>query len=160
MTVHESYLLLGLRLGRHVDGLVDAYFGPPELAEEANAGEPVPPEELAAEADALLAVVEDGWLADLLRGVRTYAGVLAGDVDSAARYVHFPLRVNHGAGRHESIASTQALKKAWPRLFTPPYLAAVRDASPHAMSVVQGYAMLGNGLVFFSERGVDVLNVP
>lgn len=88
------------------------------------------------------------------------AAVLAGDVDSAARYVHFPLRVNHGAGRHESIASTQALKKAWPRLFTPPYLAAIRDASPHAMSVVQGYAMLGNGLVFFSERGVDVLNVP
>jgi len=26
----ERYLLLGLRLGRHVDGLVDAYYGPPE----------------------------------------------------------------------------------------------------------------------------------
>jgi hypothetical protein len=79
VTVHERYLLLGLRLGRHVDGLVDAYFGPPELAEDANAGDPVPPGELAAEADALLAEVDDGWLADQLRGVRTYAGVLAGE---------------------------------------------------------------------------------
>ena len=28
----ERYLLLGLRLGRHVEGLVDAYYGPAELA--------------------------------------------------------------------------------------------------------------------------------
>ena len=28
----ERYLALGLRLGRHVDGFVDAYYGPPELA--------------------------------------------------------------------------------------------------------------------------------
>lgn len=79
MTVDERYLLLGLKLGRHVEGLVDAYYGPPELAAEANAGDPVPPGDLAAEADALLAEVEDGWLSDQLRGVRTYAGVLAGE---------------------------------------------------------------------------------
>jgi hypothetical protein len=30
----ERYVRLGLQLGRHVDGLVDAYFGPPELAGE------------------------------------------------------------------------------------------------------------------------------
>ncbi len=30
--VVERYLLLGLRLGRHLDGLVDAYYGPPVLA--------------------------------------------------------------------------------------------------------------------------------
>lgn len=78
-SVDEKYLLLGLKLGRHVDGLVDAYYGPAELVEEAAAGDPVPAEELAAEADALLAEVEDGWLADQLRGVRTYAGVLAGE---------------------------------------------------------------------------------
>ena len=28
----EEYLTLGLRLGRHIDGLVDAYYGPPEPA--------------------------------------------------------------------------------------------------------------------------------
>jgi hypothetical protein len=30
--VVDRYLALGLRLGRHLDGLVDAYYGPPELA--------------------------------------------------------------------------------------------------------------------------------
>ena len=33
-TIAERYLRLGLRLGRHVDGLVDSYAGPPELATE------------------------------------------------------------------------------------------------------------------------------
>ena len=33
-TVVERYLRLGLQLDRHVEGTVDAYFGPPELAEE------------------------------------------------------------------------------------------------------------------------------
>jgi len=28
----EDYLTLGLRLGRHIDGMVDAYYGPPGLA--------------------------------------------------------------------------------------------------------------------------------
>ena len=37
MTPAERYLLLGLRLGRHVDGLVDAYYGPLELKEQADA---------------------------------------------------------------------------------------------------------------------------
>lgn len=75
----ERYLLLGLRLGRHVDGIVDAYFGPAELAERVAAEEVVPAGRLADEADALLAAVADGWLADQLRGLRTYAGVLAGE---------------------------------------------------------------------------------
>src|SRR6266513_5687428 len=36
------YLLLGLRLGRHVSGFVESYFGPAELA-EAVEGEPLTP---------------------------------------------------------------------------------------------------------------------
>jgi hypothetical protein len=32
--VAERYLRLGLGLGKHVDGLVDGYYGPPSLAEE------------------------------------------------------------------------------------------------------------------------------
>jgi hypothetical protein len=74
----ERYLRLGLRIGRHVDGIVDSYFGPPELAAEVEAAPPVDPEALVAEADALLDAVEDGWLRDQLGGLRTYAGVLAG----------------------------------------------------------------------------------
>jgi hypothetical protein len=74
-----NYILLGLRLGRHADRLVDAYYGPPELKEEVDA-EPVrEPAELVADADALLGQLEDGWLRDQAAGLRTYAGVLAGE---------------------------------------------------------------------------------
>ena len=48
--VVERYIELGLRLGRLLDGLVDAYYGPPELARRV-AAEPVPdPAKLAADA--------------------------------------------------------------------------------------------------------------
>ncbi len=79
MTPTERYLLLGLRLGRHVDGIVDSYYGPAELKEQADTEEPVPPEQLAADGDALLAELSDGWLRDLVRGAATYAHVLAGE---------------------------------------------------------------------------------
>ena len=79
MTAAERYLVLGLRLGRHVDGLVDAYYGPPELQEQVDAEEPAAPEQLAADAQALLAEVPDGWLRDQVLGCATYARVLAGE---------------------------------------------------------------------------------
>jgi hypothetical protein len=83
----ERYLRLGLRLGRHVDGLVDAYYGPPELAAGVEAEPPVEPARLAAEAASLdadlaaggLAVERRDWLQDQVRGLETYARVLAGD---------------------------------------------------------------------------------
>jgi hypothetical protein len=74
----ESYILLGLRLGRHVDGLVDAYYGPAELEEQVDAEPLAEPAELVEQGDALLAVL-DGWLYDQALGLRTYAGVLAGE---------------------------------------------------------------------------------
>jgi hypothetical protein len=78
--VVERYLLLGLRLGRHVDGLVDVYYGPPELAARTDAERPIPPATLAAEADALLADADpDTWLHDQIRGLATYAGIVAGE---------------------------------------------------------------------------------
>src|SRR5215212_11016766 len=82
VTPAERYLLLGLRLGRHVDGLVDAYYGPPELKEQADAEPLVDAATLAADADSLLADVGDGWLGDQVLGLRTYAGVLAGEAIS------------------------------------------------------------------------------
>jgi hypothetical protein len=75
----EAYVLLGLRLGRHVDGLVDAYYGPPGLKEQVDAEPLVEPAALVAEGDALLAELDDGWLRDQTLGVRTYAGRLAGE---------------------------------------------------------------------------------
>ena len=82
--VVERYLRLGLRIGRHVDGIVDAYFGPPELAAAVAAEPPVEPRELVSAAETLLDELEDGWLRDQVVGLRTYLAVLAGETGSYA----------------------------------------------------------------------------
>ena len=79
MTHAERYLELGLRLGKHVDGLVDAYYGPPEIKEQVDAEDTIEPSQLAADGDALLSELGDGWLADQVQGCATYAHVLAGE---------------------------------------------------------------------------------
>jgi len=79
LSAAEEYLLLGLRLGKHVDGLVDAYYGPEDLKDVVDEEPPVHAAELVADADALLASLEDGWLADQVKGCATYARVLAGE---------------------------------------------------------------------------------
>lgn len=83
--VIERYLLLGLRLGRHIDGFVDAYYGPPELAQRV-ASEPMPPPgDLVKEAVALRTVVEASsdrrrahWLSAQLDGLQATAERLDG----------------------------------------------------------------------------------
>jgi hypothetical protein len=79
------YLLLGLRLGRHIDGFVDAYYGPPELAAQVEREEPAAPEDLAAEAEELagsLGGIDDDqrrrWLAAQLEGLAAVAERLSG----------------------------------------------------------------------------------
>jgi hypothetical protein len=83
----ERYLELGLALGRHVDGMVDAYFGPPDVADRVAAA-PVPtPARLADDARRLLADVEQSdlepnrrhYVAAQVRGLRTTAARLAGE---------------------------------------------------------------------------------
>jgi len=93
----ERYVLLGLRLDRHIDGMVDAYYGPAALA-AAVAAEPVlPPERLLADARSLLADLEAGlpldgpdredsaaparrhWLAAQVVGLATTCAKLAGE---------------------------------------------------------------------------------
>jgi len=82
--VVERYLTLGLALGRHIDGMVDAYFGPPALAERAPH---LPPDRLAADARHLLADLDHSdleparrrWLAAQVRGLHTTARRLAGE---------------------------------------------------------------------------------
>ncbi|HEY4946300.1 MAG TPA: hypothetical protein VII19_00260, partial [Acidimicrobiales bacterium] len=70
----DEYLTLGLRLGRHIDGLVDAYYGPPERA-AAVADEPVPaPERLVAEARGLIAAIDAGQELDRSTGGTGGAG--------------------------------------------------------------------------------------
>ncbi|MDA8341073.1 MAG: DUF885 domain-containing protein [Actinomycetota bacterium] len=59
-SVVERYLRLGLELGRHVDGLVDAYYGPAGLAAAVAAAPLEPPDRLAMAARRLLADLDTG----------------------------------------------------------------------------------------------------
>ena len=85
----RRYLVLGLRLGRHIDGIVDAYYGPPELTRLVEAEPLFAPEELAREA-ARLRVEAEGlddrqrsrFLAAQLDGVAAAAERLAGEAVS------------------------------------------------------------------------------
>jgi len=52
--IGRRYLQLALNLDRHLEGFVDAYFGPPELRTEIQAGSPRPLEALADDAQHLL----------------------------------------------------------------------------------------------------------
>ena len=78
----ERYVRLGLQLGRHVDGIIDAYFGPPEMAAAVEAEPLVAPRELISAAELLVDELEDGWLRDQVIGVRSYARGLAGESGS------------------------------------------------------------------------------
>jgi hypothetical protein len=88
--VVERYLVLGLRLGRHVDGFVDAYYGPPDLAARVDAEPLRPPGELRADAARLLVDLDAGdgadavdasrrrWIRAQVQGLYTSATKLAG----------------------------------------------------------------------------------
>ena len=56
----EDYLDPRSPPGRHIDGMVDAYYGPPELAEAVDAEPIAPPGQLLAESRALLAALDAG----------------------------------------------------------------------------------------------------
>ena len=86
MDLPERYVRLCLRAGRHVDGLVDAYFGPPDWEREASAEEPVDPGRLRDEAAELLgelggADLEDDrrrWLRGQLEALECVTARLCG----------------------------------------------------------------------------------
>ena len=77
--VHR-YLELGLRLGRHAEELVDAYYGPEEVARRVDAEGLREPAVLAEEARELLAEVADvPWLAGHVQALWAQARKLAGE---------------------------------------------------------------------------------
>jgi hypothetical protein len=76
----EQYLELCLRLGRHVEGLVDAYYGPPEIKERVDGEELTEPADLADTAASLIDALDDHrWLRAQLVGLETVARRLAGE---------------------------------------------------------------------------------
>lgn len=58
--VVERYLALGLAMDRHIDGFVDAYYGPRTLASRVAMAPVAPPERLVADARALIAAIDAG----------------------------------------------------------------------------------------------------
>jgi hypothetical protein len=94
--VLERYLTLGLRLDRHIDGLVDAYYGPAALPAAVDAEPARPPAALAEDARRLVADLDAGvplddqspgtgdephrrrWLRGQVVGLLTTAEKLAG----------------------------------------------------------------------------------
>jgi hypothetical protein len=82
--VAERYLKLGLMLGRHVNGLVDSYYGPAEIAAEVDAEPLADPGTLASQAEELHGELDDGWLRDQVLGLRTCAAFMAGEPGSYA----------------------------------------------------------------------------
>ncbi|MGA3147232.1 MAG: DUF885 domain-containing protein [Acidimicrobiales bacterium] len=76
----ERYLTLGLRLGRHIDGLVDAYYGPPERAAAAAAEALHPPAQLVGQARGLLAAIDAGEMLE-----PSAAAAAGGDGAASAR---------------------------------------------------------------------------
>jgi len=89
--VVERYLELALRIGRHVDGFIDAYYGPPDVAARVEA-EPVhAPAALVADAARLITDLDGGagepelgatrrrWLRAHVLGLHTSARKLAGE---------------------------------------------------------------------------------
>lgn len=117
----ERYIEIGLALGRHVEGLVDAYYGPGEVAARV-AAEPVrPARRIADEARRLLADLDaDGvlapqrrrWLRAQVVGLHATANKLAGTPigyadEVEACYGVRPRRVDEGVFRdaHRMLAS-------------------------------------------------------
>jgi hypothetical protein len=90
-TIVDRYLELELRLGRHVDGFVDAYYGPAAVAALVDAEPVVAPLRLSVDAAGLIADLDAGveadtldasrrrWLRAQVVGLHTSARKLAGE---------------------------------------------------------------------------------
>ncbi len=85
------------------------------------------------------------------------SAILSNDPVAAARYVAFPLRVNFKSG-HMTIRNASALKAAWIRTFPAPFRNVIRSTVPHEMFVHNGEAMLGNGDLWFGDKGLISVN--
>lgn len=82
---------------------------------------------------------------------------LKGDPNAASKYIHFPLHVNVEP-RSLSIRNRTELQRHWSQIFTNDFLAKLRNDVPHEMFVHEGEAMLGDGELWFDERGLVAVN--
>lgn len=90
-SIVDRYLELGLRVGRHIDGFVDAYYGPGAIAARVESEPVTPADSLVADASRLLADLDGGaddgvldadrrrWLRAQVTGLHTSARKIAGE---------------------------------------------------------------------------------
>jgi hypothetical protein len=84
--------------------------------------------------------------------------VLAGDKQTAASAVSYPLAVN---GKPKlSVRTPAAFVADWNTIFTPKLMAQIRAAVPHEMFVHEGQAMVSGGAVWFDAKGASAINEP
>jgi hypothetical protein len=142
MTLVDRYLELGLRIGRHVDGFVDAYYGPPAIAERVDAEPPADPAELAATARELLDELDRAGLGE--QRTRALRGQLVA-LETVARRL-----AGEEMGYADEVERCYGVRPAW----TPE---AVFEAAHDALDD----ALPGDGpLAARYERWKDALNVP
>lgn len=97
----------------------------------------------------------DAEFESMIRAARR--AILTGDPGLAAKYVHFPLRVNIGR-KHLVLQNRAQLEANWSYVFSPASIAKLREDIPHEMFVHEGEAMLGQGQLWFDEKGLTVVN--
>jgi hypothetical protein len=88
---------------------------------------------------------------------KTREAILSGNETETAKCIHFPLRVN-GTHHPLTIRNEDELKANWSKMFTPEFLAKLRTDVPHEMFVHNGEAMLGDGELWFDDKGLVALN--
>ena len=160
MSVEEDYLLLGLRLGKHVDGLVDAYYGPQDLHDAVDDEPPVHASELAEDGARLRDSLEDGWLRDQVAACTTYARMLAGEEISYSDEVEGCYGVRpERTPESEFEAAHRELDEVLPgdgSLFERRQEWRARHLCPGDKAV----EVLGDLLPFFRERAATVVELP
>ncbi|GBR13067.1 hypothetical protein [Gluconobacter frateurii] len=87
-----------------------------------------------------------------------YDAVINGRPSDAVQFVAFPLRVNVGARKFIMINSASELQQRWNIVFPPAWLEALKKFSPHDLFTRNGQAMIGAGLAYFGDDGLEIVN--
>lgn len=160
MNPAEDYLLLGLRLGKHVHGIVDAYYGPQDLQDAVDDEPPIHASELAEDGARLRDSLEDGWLRDQVAACTVYARVLAGEPISYSDEVEgcYGVRPERTPESQfeEAHAELDELLPGEGSLFERRQAWRERHLCPGDKAV----AVLGELLPFFRERAATVVELP
>lgn len=86
------------------------------------------------------------------------SAILSGDSHLVAKYVDFPLRVNTD-NRHLVLHNFVELDENWSSVFPTALIEKIRLEVPHEMFVHEGQVMLGQGELWFDDKGLESVNV-